>query len=75
MALSLPRPAKVVFDHAAEFTGQEFQKLLKSYGIKAVPTTVRNPRSNGIIKRVHLTMGDILRTMTFSGSDWLNDMQ
>jgi len=70
-----PRPAKVVFDHGTEFTGQEFQELLESYGIKAVPPTVRNPRSNGVIKQVHLTMGDMLRTMTFSGSDWLNDMQ
>jgi len=70
-----PRPAKVVFDHGTEFTGQEFQELLESYGIKAVPPTVRNPRSNGVIEQVHLTMGDMLRTMTFSGSDWLNDMQ
>jgi len=70
-----PRPAKVVFDNGTEFTGQEFQELLESYGIKAVPTTVRNPRSNGIIERVHLTMGDMIRTMTFSGSDWFSDMQ
>jgi len=70
-----PRPAKVVFDNGTEFTGQEFQELLISYGIKPVPTTVRNPRSNGVIKRVHLTMGNMLRTLTFSGTDWLQDMQ
>jgi len=45
-----PRPAKVVFDNGTKFTGQEFQELLISYGIKPVPTTVRNPRSNGVIK-------------------------
>ncbi|MFN9980872.1 MAG: hypothetical protein ACK53Y_13185, partial [bacterium] len=51
------------------------QELLESYGIKPLATTVRNPRSNGVIERVHLTMGDMLRTMTFSGSDWFTDMQ
>jgi len=70
-----PRPARVVFDNGTEFTGSEFQELLNSYGIKPVPTTVRNRRSNGVIERVHLTMGDMLRTMTFYGSDWFADMQ
>jgi hypothetical protein len=70
-----PRPARVIFDNETEFTGSELQELLSSYGIKPVPTTVRNPRSNGVIERVHLTMGDMLQTMTFSGSDWFADMQ
>ncbi len=45
-----PRPARVVYDNGTEFTGQEFQELLDSYGIKAVSTTVRNPKSNGVKK-------------------------
>ncbi len=55
--------------------GQEFQELLDSYGINPVPITVKNPQSNGVIERVHLTMGDMLRTLTFSGVDWFEDMQ
>jgi hypothetical protein len=70
-----PRPVRVVYDNGMEFVGQELQELLHSYGIKPVPTTVRNPRSNGVIERVHLTMGDMLRTMTFRGADWFQDMQ
>jgi transposase InsO family protein len=70
-----PRPAQVVYDNGSEFTRQEFQELLESYGIKPLATTIRNPWSNGVIERVHLTMGGMLRTITFSGSDWLNDMQ
>jgi hypothetical protein len=53
----------------------EFQELLQSYGIKAVSTTIRNPKSDGVIERVHLTMGDMLRTMSFSGQDWFQDLQ
>jgi len=49
--------------------------MLESYGIKPVNTTVRNPKSNGVIERIHLTMGDMLQTMTFHGADWYQDMQ
>ena len=55
-----PRPAQVVYDNRSQFTGQEFQELLESYGIKPLATTIRNPRSNGVIERVHLTMGGML---------------
>jgi len=36
-----------------------------SYSIKQNPTTVLNPQSNGIKERMHLTMAEMLRTMTF----------
>jgi transposase InsO family protein len=58
-----------------KFTSQEFQELLESYSIKLVPTTVRNPKSNRVIKRVHLTMVDMFCTMTFSGADWFGELQ
>jgi hypothetical protein len=64
-----------LFDNENEFLGQEFQELLQSYNIEPVPTTVRNPRSKGILEQVHLTMGDMLRTMTFSGEDWFMELQ
>jgi transposase InsO family protein len=70
-----PRPVKVIFDNGNEFLGQEFQELLQSYNITAVPTTVKNPRSNGIIERVHLTMGDMLCMMTFTGEGWFTELQ
>ena len=65
-----PRPVKVVHDNGGEFTGFEFQEMLSSYGIKGVPTTVKNPRSNSAAERMHLTAADILRTMIFSGNNW-----
>jgi hypothetical protein len=70
-----PRPRRVVYDNGTEFTGGEFQELLLSYGIKPVSTTVRNPKSNGVVERVHLTMGDMLCKITFSGEDWHQDLQ
>ena len=70
-----PRPKKVVHDNGGEFTGFEFQEMCLSYGIQAVPTTVKNPRSNSVAERIHLTMGDMLRTMIFSGEDWEEELQ
>ena len=34
-----PRPRQVVHDQGLEFTGEEFQELLRSYGLKSKPIT------------------------------------
>ena len=36
--------------------------MLADFGIKDKPTTSRNPDANGICKRVHKQIGDVLRT-------------
>ena len=59
----------VVFDNGGEFLVAEFQELLQSYGIKAVPTIVQNPQSNGCIERMHLTAADMLRTIDLEVED------
>jgi len=64
-----PRPKQVICDNGGEFIGREFQELLRSYAVKAVPTTVLNPQSNGIKERMHLTMADMLRTVKFTVKD------
>jgi len=51
-----PRPTYITYDQGGEFTGKEFQELLDSYGIKAKPATSRNPQSNSVVERVHLTL-------------------
>ena len=56
-------PAKVIHDNSGEFISFRFQLLLQQLGIKSVPTTVKNPQSNGIIERSHNTISDILRVL------------
>ena len=63
-----PRPVEVVYDQGSEFKS-EFSELLLSYGIKPIPTTVKNPTANAIIERTHLTMGDMLRGKEFQVSN------
>ena len=68
-----PRPVTVIRDNGGEFTDNEFQELLQSYGIEAVPTTVKKPRVNSITERVHLTMADMLRCTIFEGDNWFTE--
>jgi Integrase core domain. len=58
-----PTPTRCIHDNGPEFTAQEFQDVLRYYGIKDVPTTSRNPQANAIVERAHLTMASMLRTM------------
>ena len=58
-----PRPFSCCHDNGGEFTGWEFQKQLTDFGIRDVPTTSRNPASNGICERMHQTVGNVLRTL------------
>ena len=56
------RPRIVVHDNGGEFVGYEFQELLDIYEILSVPTTVKTPRANNPVERLHLSIGDMLRT-------------
>ena len=69
-----PRPERCIFDNGNEFLGKEFQEMLESYGVKAVPTTVKNPQAN-YVERVHQTLGNILRTRALDNYDFdYNDL-
>ena len=56
-----PRPEVCAHDRGGEFIGPEFQHLLFHAGITSAPATARNPQSNAIVERLHLTMGNSLR--------------
>ena len=58
-----PRPMRCVFDNGREFTGEEFQEMLRSYGVKPVPTTVRNPQANATLERMHGVIHNTARTI------------
>ena len=39
--------------------------MLESYGIEGVQTTVKNPRAQAIVERMHLIFGEMIRTTVF----------
>ena len=57
-----PWPTQVSYDRGREFTGHEFQTMLKDYGVTRKPITTRNPQANAVIERVHQVIGNIIRT-------------
>ena len=45
----------------------EFASMCQTnFGLKKKPITTRNPQSNAIIKRIHQTIGNIIRTFDVS---------
>ena len=68
-----PRPSEVGHDNGNEFMGEEFQTLLVSYDIKSKPTTVKNPIAQSLVERLHLSIGDYLRTSIYA-EDWQEDV-
>jgi hypothetical protein len=56
-----PKPEVCAHDKGGEFIGPEFQRLLFDAGITSAPSTSRNPQSNAIIERLHLSIGNSLR--------------
>ena len=55
-----PRPLICIHDNGTEFTGEEFQEMLDSYGVQSKPTTVKNPRGNAMHERTHLLIAEML---------------
>jgi hypothetical protein len=58
-----PWPQRCVHDPGGEFVGIEFHTLLQKCHIKDVCTSAKNPQSNAICKRIHQTMGNVLRKL------------
>jgi hypothetical protein len=69
-----PRPTECGHNNGTEFIAEEFQELLISYAIKSKPTTVKNPTAQSVIERLHLTLGDSLRTSIYTDDNWQDDI-
>jgi transposase InsO family protein len=60
-----PRPVECIFDPGTEFKGA-FKEMLHRHGIKLNPTTVKNPQANAVCERLHQTVGDVLRSLSYT---------
>ena len=68
-----PWPSKVIFDRGSEFKAEVQMMLIRDYGIKYKPTSVRNPQANAIVEHVHQTIGNMIRTFQVYDNDELDD--
>ena len=61
-----PLPQRILFDPGTKFMAESSKMCHNDYGLKRKPITTRNPQSNAIIKRIHQTIGKIIRTFDMS---------
>jgi hypothetical protein len=57
-----PKPQILNFDRGSKFMAEFAERITNDYGTVRKGSYVRNPQSNAIIKRVHQTIGNILRS-------------
>ena len=57
-----PKPVRIIYDQGTEYRNIDFESFIISQGIKGCPSTVKNPQSNAILKRVHDVMKTSIRT-------------
>ena len=57
-----PWPQTLVYDKGTEFMAEFAQMIKNDYGIKRKGTSTRNPQANSILERIHLTIGNMIRT-------------
>ena len=60
---------RLIWNKRSEFK-KDFKRLIKSFGIKYRPTTVKNPQANGIIERIHGVINDMLRCNDLDNHDF-----
>ncbi len=63
-----PRCHHLIYNNGSEFK-LHFKYLYDSYGITRKRTTVKNPRANGILERVHQVLGQMLHTAELDMAD------
>ena len=71
-----PRPRRIVHDNGGDFVGYNFQELLDNYGILSVLTTVKPQETSILSKKLHLSMGGMLRiSQPFIGECWIDEQK
>ena len=56
----------MIFDAGGEFDSERFHTTCHMWFIKLEPITVKNPRANAIVERMHQVLGDMLRVQLVS---------
>jgi Integrase zinc binding domain len=68
-----PWPQMVTLDRGTEFMAEFSKTMVEDYGVKKKPITKRNPQANAIVKRVHQTIGNIIRTFSIADNPDVTD--
>ena len=64
-------PLHLLMDQGSQFVGSLVSRLCKDLSIDKIKTTTYHPECNGVIERMHGTLGAMLTKATSMGLDWV----
>ena len=63
-------PTTLISDNGPQFVSKAFEKFLKGKGITHITSSPYHPQGNGVIERMHRTLGDIIAKCTETRGNW-----
>jgi hypothetical protein len=60
-----PRPNESTYDRGTEVLAEFGTMINNDFGLICKPIATRNPQSNAVLKRIHKTIADVIRTYQF----------
>ena len=67
-------PLELISDQGAQFVGSVVRQLCSSLNIERIRTTPYHPEGNGVVERMHGTLGAMLTKAASEGLDWVGQI-
>ena len=67
-------PLKLLSDQGSQFVGKVIAKLCKNLHIESIQSTPYHPEGNGVVERMHSTLGAMLTKAASQGLDWVGQI-
>ena len=67
-------PLQLVSDQGAQFVGSVMKRLCQNLHIDRIQTTPYHPEGNGVVERMHGTLGAMLTKAVKEGQDWVEQI-
>ena len=67
-------PLQLVTDQGAQFVGSVMKRLCENLHIERIQTTPYHPEGNGVVERMHGTLGAMLTKAAKEGQDWVEQI-
>ena len=68
-----PWPEKITYDRGTEFQAEFTKMIQEDYLVEPKPITKRNPQANGIVERVHQTIGNMIRSFSIQDNSGIDE--
>ena len=68
------KPLRLLSDQGSQFVGKVISKLCKSLQIERIQSAPYHPEGNGVVERMHSTLGAMLTKASNQGLDWVGQI-